>query len=150
VAHLAQLNIARLAHDLDHPALQPFVDALDSVNAVADSAPGFVWRWEEPTHSPERLRLFGYDMIVNLSVWADLAALETYVYDDAHLAVLRQRRSFFRRMETPHLALWWVPEGHRPGLEEARERLDRVAADGATPHAFTLRQAFDTEGAPLR
>jgi hypothetical protein len=150
VVHLAQLNIARLAHDLEHPALGPFVDALDSVTAVADAAPGFVWRWEEPTPSPERLRLFGDDMIVNLSVWTDLDALERYIYDDAHLAVLRQRRSFFRRMDTPHLALWWVPEGHRPGLGEARERLDRVEADGATPVAFTLRQAFDADGAPLR
>jgi hypothetical protein len=149
MAHLAQLNVAQLAHDIEHPALKPFVDSLDSVNADADAAPGFVWRWEEPTHSAERIRLFGVDMIVNLSVWTNLDALETYVYDDAHLAVLRQRRSFFRRMETPNLVLWWVPDGHRPGLVEARERLDRLGSDGPTPSAFTLRQAFDVEGAPL-
>ena len=149
MAHLAQLHIARLAHPLEHPDLAPFVDALDAVNAVADVAPGFVWRWDESEPRAERIVLFGHDMIVNLSVWTDLDSLEAYVYGDAHLAVLRQRRSFFTRMSTPNLALWWVPDGHIPSLPEARERIDRVAADGPTPYAFTLRQAFDAEGSPL-
>jgi hypothetical protein len=149
VAHLAQLNVAHLAHDLDHPDLQPFVSALDSVNADADAAPGFVWRWDEDEPSLARIRLFGRDMIVNLSVWTGLDALEAYVYGDAHLAVLRQRRSFFTRMSTPNLVLWWVPEGHVPSLPEARERLDRLEADGPTAYAFTMRQAFDEDGAPL-
>ena len=30
-------------------------------------------------------------MIVNLSVWTDLAALEAYVYGEAHAGVLKQR-----------------------------------------------------------
>ena len=149
MAHLAQLNIARLAHDLDHPDLQPFVTALDSVNATADEAPGFVWRGDEGEPSIARIRLFGRDMIVNLSVWTSLDALEAYVYGDAHLAVLRQRRSFFTRMKTPNLVLWWVPDRHEPSLEQARERLDRLEADGPTAYAFTMRQAFDAAGTPL-
>jgi hypothetical protein len=149
MAHLAQLNVARLAHDLEHPDLQPFVTALDAVNADADAAPGFVWRWDEDEPSMARIRLFGRDMIVNLSVWTDLDVLEAYVYGDAHLAVLRQRRSFFTRMSTPNLVLWWVPEGHVPSLAEARERLDRLGAEGPAPSAFTMRQAFDAEGRPL-
>jgi len=150
MAHLAQLNVARLAHDLEHPDLQPFVTALDAVNADADAAPGFVWRWDEDEPSMARIRLFGRDMIVNLSVWTGLDVLEAYVYGDVHLAVLRQRRSFFTRMSTPNLVLWWVPEGHLPSLPEARERLDRLGAEGPTPSAFTMRQAFDADGRPLR
>jgi hypothetical protein len=41
---LAQANIARLLAPLDSEQLADFVAALDPVNAVADAAPGFVWR----------------------------------------------------------------------------------------------------------
>jgi hypothetical protein len=41
---LAQVNIGRLTAPLDSPRIAGFVAALDSVNAVADAAPGFVWR----------------------------------------------------------------------------------------------------------
>jgi hypothetical protein len=144
--HLAQLNIARLAHPLDHPDLAPFVAALAAVNAVADTAPGFVWRLQdEALGNATDIRPWGDDVIVNLSVWTDVAALEAYVYGASHAAVLKQRRLFFHRMTTPSLVLWWVPEGHRPTLDEARERLDHLVAEGPTPYAFTLREVFPPE-----
>ncbi len=153
--HLAQLNIARLAHPLDHPDLEAFVTALDAVNAVADEAPGFVWRLQdEAIGNATDIRPWGEDVIVNLSVWTDVASLEAYVFGAAHAAVLKQRRMFFHRMAEPSLVLWWVPEGHRPTLEEARERLDRLAAEGPSAYAFTLRDVFGPdvhdggEGAP--
>ena len=141
--HLAQLNVARLAHELDHPDLEPFTSALDAVNAVADESPGFVWRLQEgELGNATAIRPWGDDMIVNMSVWQDLASLESYVYGPAHAAVLRQRRMFFQRMERPSLVLWWVPEGHEPTLAEARERLDRLEATGPSAYAFTMRQSF--------
>ena len=150
MVHLAQLNVARLKHELDHPDLAPFVEALDAVNAVADEAPGFVWRLqEEGLGNATSVRPWGDDMIVNLSVWTDLASLEAYVYGAAHAAVLKQRRMFFTRMETPALVLWWVPDGHEPSLAEAKERLLALETDGPTAHAFTLRTAFDPDGRPL-
>jgi hypothetical protein len=149
MAQLSQLNVARLKHELDHPDLQPFVDALDAVNAMADEAPGFVWRLqEEGLGNATSVRPWGEDMIVNLSVWTDLASLEAYVYGAAHAAVLKQRRLFFTRMETPTLVLWWVPDGHRPSLQEAKERLQRLESEGVSPYAFTLRTAFDPDGEP--
>jgi hypothetical protein len=42
--HLAQLNIGRIPAPLDSPVLAGFVDNLEPVNAIADAAPGFVWR----------------------------------------------------------------------------------------------------------
>ena len=148
VPHLAQLNVARLAHPLDHPNLEAFVSALDAVNAVADRAPGFVWRLQEAElGNATGIRPWGDDMIVNLSVWEDLAALESYVYGAEHAAVLKQRRMFFHRMERPSLVLWWVPKGHEPTLDEARERLDRLEADGPTPNAFTMRDSYPAEAA---
>lgn len=144
--HLAQLNVARLAHPLDHPDLEAFVAALDAVNAVADEAPGFVWRLQDDAlGNATDIRPWGDDVIINLSVWADVASLEAYVYGAAHAAVLKQRRMFFHRMAAPSLVLWWVPEGHRPTLDEARDRLDRLTAEGPTPYAFTLRDVFEPE-----
>jgi hypothetical protein len=143
---LAQLNVARLAHALDHPNLEAFISALDAVNAVADEAPGFVWRLQEAEiGNATDIRPWGDDMIVNLSVWEDLASLESYVYGAAHAAVLKQRRMFFHRMERPSLVLWWVPDDHEPTLEEARERLDHLEENGPTPHAFTMRQHYPSE-----
>jgi hypothetical protein len=42
--HLAQINIARLIAPLDDPKIAGFVSQLEPINAVADRAPGFVWR----------------------------------------------------------------------------------------------------------
>jgi hypothetical protein len=41
---LAQVNIARARGPLDSAIMADFVGALDRINAVADAAPGFVWR----------------------------------------------------------------------------------------------------------
>jgi hypothetical protein len=45
-------------------------------------------------------------------------------------------------MPTAHLVLWWVPAGHRPSLEEARDRLHRLDVDGPRAGAFTMRRTF--------
>ena len=41
---LAQVNIGRLIAPLDSPLVHDFMAALDPINALADVAPGFVWR----------------------------------------------------------------------------------------------------------
>ena len=146
--HLAQLNIARLANELDHPDhpdLKPFVDSLEPVNAVADAAPGFVWRLQEEAGNATGLRPWGRTIIVNLSVWTDITSLESYVYGVAHAAVLKKRRMFFTLMPQDSVVLWWVPEGHEPSLTEAKERLDHLRREGPTAYAFTLRHAFDPD-----
>jgi len=37
------------------------------------------------------------------------------------------------------LALWCVPAGHHSTVAEGVARLERLRADGPTPHALTLR-----------
>ena len=143
---LAQLNIAVLRHPLEHPALMPFVDSLEPVNAVADAAPGFVWRLQEESGNATSVRPWGQHTIVNLSVWDDVEALRAYVFGPEHAALLRQRRDFFTPMPTPSVVLWWVPSDHRPELAEARDRLDHLTERGPTAYAFTLRASFGPEG----
>ena len=140
--HLAQLNVARLVAPIDSAELADFVAGLAPVNALADAAPGFVWRLQEESGDATGLRPWGDDMIVNLSVWASAEALRSYVFAPGHIEVLRRRREWFVPMDSPHLVLWWVPAGHRPSLAEAGERLARLAADGPGPGAFTFRAVF--------
>ena len=56
--HLAQCNIARLRAPLDSPALVDFVAALEPVNALADRAPGFVWRLQTEEGDATAIRAF--------------------------------------------------------------------------------------------
>ena len=140
--HVAQLNIARLLAPIESPKLSGFVRRLDEVNAVADSAPGFVWRLQSESGNATDIRPWGDDVIVNMSVWESVEALRAYVFGPEHVAVLRRRREWFSLLGSPHVVLWYVQVGHVPDLDEARERLDRLERDGPGPEAFTLRAPF--------
>src|SRR5215470_15816625 len=111
--HLAQVNIARLRAPLDDPLLAGFVVRLDDVNALADAAPGFVWRLQTDSGNATALRPYDDDRIlVNLSVWQSPEHLRAFVYRSAHAEVLRQRKSWFERFDEAYYALWWVTAGH--------------------------------------
>ena len=145
---LAQVNIARMREPLDSPLLAGFVEALDPVNALADAAPGFVWRLQTEDGNATAVRAFEWDrggsagVLVNLSVWESVEALAAFVYSDAHREVMRQRRAWFERMAVAYVALWWIPRGHTPTPAEAEERVIRLRLAGPAPDAFTLRQHF--------
>jgi hypothetical protein len=146
---LAQVNIGRLLAPIDSPLIADFVAALDPVNAVADAAPGFVWRMETEDGNALAVRGFEQDgvgsgggILINMSVWESVEALAAYVYGDAHLAVLRRRREWYERMRDAYAALWWIPRGHIPTVGEAEDRVRQLRAHGPTPHAFTLKEHF--------
>jgi hypothetical protein len=148
--HLAQLNIARLTHPIDALETQGFVDELAPINALADDAPGFVWRLQTDDGDATAIRAFDDDMlIVNLSVWQSVEALRTFAYSGRHRDVMRQRRQWFDRMQDVYLVLWWVTTGHEPTTDEAQDRLERLRREGPTPAALTLRHAFTPGGVPV-
>jgi heme-degrading monooxygenase HmoA len=141
--HLAEVNIAIPVEPLDSARLAEFMHQLDPVNAVADASPGFVWRMQDDSGNNTDIRGFGDErVVVNMSVWESLDALRAFVYSTrAHRDVLRRRREWFERLSF-HLALWWVPAGHRPTVDEAEKRLTRLERLGPTPEAFTFRVSF--------
>ncbi|WP_394849165.1 DUF3291 domain-containing protein [Pendulispora brunnea] len=156
--HLAQLNIAHLRAPIDSPELAAFVDALEPINALADAAPGFVWRLKEDPNQP-RLTVkheFGDHLLINFSIWESLESLWNYVYKTQHLDFLRRRREWFQRMAEPTMVMWWIPEGTIPIPAEAMERLQRLKAEGPSPMAFTYKDSYSSEealafmNAPLR
>ena len=147
--HLAQVNIARLIAPLDSPQLTSFVSRLEEINALADGADGFVWRLQTEDGDATALRPYADDRIlVNLSVWKSLEDLTRFVYRTSHAEVMRRRREWFERLAEASMALWWIPAGHVPSVEEAKERLDRLRRAGPTPDVFTFREAFPPPGAP--
>ena len=140
--HLAQVNIGRLRGPLDSPLLADFVSALAPINALADAAPGFVWRLQGDAGNATEFRFFDdQSIIVNMSTWESLEALSDYVYRSAHTEVMRRRKEWFESMPL-YLALWWVPSGHRPSIPEAEARVRSLEHHGPTPFAFTFRQPF--------
>src|SRR6478735_1773538 len=131
---LAQVNIMRLRAALDSPELAAFVAALDPVNAIAEGAPGFVWRLKAADGNSTSIRVFDDDsLLVNMSTWRSLEALNDYVYRSAHKDIMRRRREFALPIVEAYVALWWVPRGHQPTVAEAEERLRHLRAHGPTP-----------------
>jgi hypothetical protein len=141
--HVALLNVARMRAPLDSPQLADFVANLDPVNAVADAAPGFVWRHQDDSGNSTSVRVLDDDLLLaNLAVWESVDALAAYAYDGAHRDVMRRRRQWFERMAEPYLVLWWVPTGHEPSVAEAVDRLLHLRAHGPSPDAFTFKERF--------
>ena len=74
--HVAQINIGRAVGPVDGPLLADFMAWLDPINALADAAPGFVWRLQDESGNNTALRPYDDDrMIVNMSVWESIDAL---------------------------------------------------------------------------
>ena len=140
--HLAQVNVATLLAPLDDPRLAEFVANLDRINELAEEAPGFIWRLKGEGNDATSLRPFGEDVIVNMSVWEDCDRLFDFVYRTAHAPVMAKRRQWFAKPEGPFVALWWISAGHRPTVEEARQRLDLAGAQGAEPRSLHLQAAL--------
>jgi hypothetical protein len=120
-----------------------FVARLDEINALADRSPGFVWRLQTDSGNATYLRPYDDDRILfNMSVWESVEQLKRYVYYTAHVEVLKRRHDWFERFSGAYTALWWVPQGHRPSVDEAKQRLAHLDAHGPTAFAFTFKHAF--------
>lgn len=145
--HLAQINIGRMLAPLDDPLMAGFVERLDTINALADGSPGFIWRLQTAEGDATAVRAYDDErIIINMSVWESLEALTAFVYASAHRPVMQRRRQWFERFNGAYIALWWIPEGHLPGVEEARERLDYMRVHGPTPFAFSFARPFAAPG----
>lgn len=141
--HLAQLNIAEALDDLDSTTMKPFVDQLDEINALAEASPGFVWRLQDELGNATSINVFENPrIIVNMSVWENVEALSNYVYKSAHTKVMARRREWFHVMTSAYHVLWWVEQGHKPTLDEAKARLQQLREQGPGPEAFNFKTVF--------
>ena len=128
---------------LEDSRMANFVAALDPINALAERSPGFVWRLKDDDGDATSIRVFDDNMLlVNMSVWESLSALQDFVYRSGHTEIMRDRRQWFAKVAEAYLALWWVPRDHRPDVADAERRLEALRADGATDFAFTFGNPF--------
>ena len=136
--HLAQFNIGRMTYDLDDPRAADFMGGIDMLNRIAERSPGFVWKYEtfgtggvveeDVDHDPR--------ILVNLTVWESLKDLSHYVWNTLHKHFVTRRAEWFTPLEQAHFVMWWIDQGHRPTLAEARARLDHLRRHGNSDHAF--------------
>ncbi len=143
--HLAQLNIGRARTPLDEPTMAGFVAGLEEINALAEAAPGFVWRMMAAGgNDATAIRPFDDDdlLLINCSVWESVEALWDFVYRTDHLDYVRRRRDWFHRLGEAYQVLWWVPAGRVPDVGEALARLGHRRAHGPSGYAFTFHDRY--------
>jgi len=120
-----------------------FVAQLAPVNALADQSPGFVWRLQSESGDATSIKVYDDDLIiVNLTVWESSEALREFVYKSDHSGVLRDRKRWFQKFDGPYYALWWIPAGQLPSIEESRQRLEHLRQHGDSAYAFSFKHLF--------
>lgn len=140
---LAEVNVARFRAPLDHPEMAGFVRAFGDVMWLAEKSPGFVWRYRPMDGGVTWGELPGLGRVaVTLSVWSDYESLNRFVRRTAHGLFMGQRRRWFEPIGGFTTALWWVPDGAQPTVEEGLTRLELLRACGPTPKAFSLGLQF--------
>jgi len=143
---LAQANVAYAIAAHDDPRLVDFIARLDEMNALAEQSPGFVWRHVSDSRDPEQREFDDPLVLFNMSVWESIEALHAYTYRTAHAEVYAARKRWFTGPEQVvgghALAMWWVPEGVRPTVADAKYRLNLIVEKGPTPEAFSFKARF--------
>ena len=59
--YLAQINIAKMLAPIDSPVMADFVANLDSINALAETSEGFVWRLKDESNNATAIKIFDDD-----------------------------------------------------------------------------------------
>jgi hypothetical protein len=148
--HLAQLNIGTMLGPQGDPRVQPFYEALDEINALAEASPGFVWRLTGDGGQNATDIAYTIDplLLANMSVWESAEALFDYAYKSAHTGIMARRREFFSPppKERAYQVLWWIPAGTIPTLNDGLAKLWHLDRFGPTKLAFTFKQRFPSPG----
>lgn len=139
--HLAQFNWATLRFPIGDPRVAEFAKNVARMNRLAERMPGFVWRHLDDQKAlaklnhPGRFRRTAL-FTTTLSLWTDVDALRAFSFQTLHKRFYAKRADWFEPHDGPYIVLWWVPEGHRPGIPEAVSRAETLLKHGETEDAF--------------
>lgn len=151
VHHLAQLNLGLFVAPLDSDEMAEFRAALDPINALAESTPGFVWRLKDDAGgSSSHVEVPGFDNPLyapNMSVWESLDALKHFMYKSGHASYLRRRNEWFDKPDGPINVLWWIPAGEIPTLDDAVRRLRHLEEFGPSEQGWPLTKPHEPPSA---
>jgi len=135
--HIAQINVAKFREAREYPVNADFEAALDEVNALAEAAPGFVWRMIGEGDSDDAA------LTINMTVWESIEQLAAFAYRNlTHRSVVRRRKDWFVEMPA-YLALWWIEAGRVPALAEGMAKLELIGRAGPTAEAFDFKTMFE-------
>ncbi|MEM6485448.1 MAG: DUF3291 domain-containing protein [Pseudomonadota bacterium] len=145
--HVAQINVGTIKYPTEDPRMQGFMSRLDEINAIADTTPGFVWRLQSESGNATDIDVGGPALfIANMSVWESVEVLFDYVYRTTHRDLMVKRRGWFEKPSSIYQALWWIPAGHVPSVEEGLRRIELLKKRGPTPDAFTFKSRYPAPG----
>ena len=144
--HLAQCNVGRALHPLEHAEMAEFVAALAPINEIAENTPGFVWRLQDDDGaSSSYVEIPGNEdplLIINYSIWEDLESLKHFMFKSGHMAYLRRRSEWFEKLDRPTSVAWWVPAGSVPDVGVAFQKVLQLQDKGPTATAFTVSRPW--------
>ncbi len=141
---IAEINIAKMKGvDINDPIMKEFVENLDAVNQIAEKSEGFVWRLKDENNNATSLNPYNDEtIIINVSVWKSIETLENFMYRTFHSDFLKRRKEWFLTYGSAHTAMWWIPEGHIPTMQEAVDKLCFLQTNGPSPNSFDFRHKF--------
>ena len=140
---LAQVNIGKAKGPMDAAVMKEFSDNLDPINQIAESSPGFIWRLKDDSGNATDIQSFDDpDIIINMSVWGSIDDLKNFMFKTHHIDFLKRKKEWFYTMSEANYALWWVPTGHQPDIEEAKSRLLHLQQNGESMHAFSFKKIY--------
>ena len=142
---IAEINIARMRGvNINDPIMKEFADNLDTVNAIAESSEGFVWRLKDDSNNATSLNPYDDEqIIINVSVWESIELLENFMYKTFHAEFLRRRKEWFHRFGKVYTAMWWTPRGQYPTMQEAADKLAYLQQHGPTELVFDFKKKFE-------
>lgn len=158
--HLAIYNFGLHVAGYDSPEVQGFLRREPLNFDAATKAAGFVGRSgyaEEPGPESWGIQVFprfiegsGRDSgPSSLSLWEDIESLMAFSYSGVHAEALRNARNWNTKNSWPPLVLWWVEAGRRPDWEQGAKKLEWLHDHGPSPAAFSFKQPFGANGAPI-
>jgi len=134
---LAELNVGYTTYPLDYPRMSKFMDNLDTINALAERSPGFVWRMKSDSGNATDISAPGdAEIISNTSVWKDVAPLGNYVFNSFHARFYEHKEDWFQAMTSHHFVMWMAEDNHTPDFAKAVDDLEYLQKHGSTGHAF--------------
>lgn len=144
--HLAQINMGKTRAKLDSVRMRGFVSRFDEINALAERSPGFIWRLQTDEGITTGPRISDNSrMIITMSVWESIDALQDFVYQSAHAELLGLRNRWFEKSTESHQALWWILAEQIPTIEAGINKLFLLERDGPSRAAFTFARPFAPE-----
>lgn len=141
--HLAQVNIGIAKGAMDSDVMKVFSDNLDPINAIADSSKGFVWRLKDDGgNATDIVFSDNPNELVNMSVWESVDALKNFMFKTHHIDFLKRKKEWFETPSEATYVLWWIPAGHIPTIEEAKQKLTLIRKNSETAEAFSFKKVF--------